>query len=136
MLSSSGLCKLSKNKGTLDLQRTSQIWDIPTLIFEVFGENKKFISSNFYYVHFYPCRCSRRRDMSFLPEMLVPVLVLVVMNPPNMTYMSHNLDICHINYLNSGGVFHRRTYWVVLVGSIRYQIIFLYCFKSFYIYSF
>jgi hypothetical protein len=26
----------------------------------------------------FPCRCSRRQDMSFLPEMFVPVLVLVV----------------------------------------------------------
>jgi hypothetical protein len=31
-----------------------------------------------YCTHFYPCRCSRRQDMGFLPEMVAPVLVLVV----------------------------------------------------------
>ena len=38
---------------------------------------------------------------------LIGISYTYVMNPPNMTYIClENLDICHINYQNSRGVFH------------------------------
>jgi hypothetical protein len=37
-----------------------------------------FLLIKYYYIHLCPCKCSRRQDTSFLPEMFVPVRVVVV----------------------------------------------------------
>ena len=46
-----------------------------------------------YCTHFYPCRCSRRQDMAFLPEMVAPMLVLVVAPTQRPTPPKLGLDM-------------------------------------------